>query len=296
MPFIVDYPRIDPVLIQIGPVAIRWYALAYIGGIILGWRYILRLLRNDRLWRFAPERKPPLTAADMDDLVLWTTLGIVLGGRIGYILFYGLIYFSHDYLSNPLRILAIWQGGMSFHGGLLGVALVLILFCRNRKLDLLRVGDLVAAATPIGLFFGRLANFIKPELWGRPADVPWAMKFCNDLIRAAPENNGLCPAGPIARHPSQLYEASLEGLALFLLLFFLLHRTRILARPGLTTGIFFAFYGSARTFCEFFREPENPIGNTGLTMGMLLSTPMWIFAAYLIHRALKTKPFSVLPK
>jgi phosphatidylglycerol:prolipoprotein diacylglycerol transferase len=274
LPLIIPYPHIDPVLVQLGPFAIRWYALSYIAGIILGWRYIVWLLRKPGLWQDAPGKAPPLTVADMDDVVLWMTLGIVLGGRIGYILFYGLVYESDYYLGNPLRILEIWRGGMSFHGGLIGVLTALFFYCRHKTLSLLRVGDLIAAATPIGLFFGRLANFINGELFGRPTTVPWAMIFPADATQ-------------LPRHPSQLYEASLEGLALFIILYVMIHSFRGLARPGLVGGVFVAFYGSARAFCELFRSPENPIGDSGITMGMLLSVPMWIAAGFLIWNALK---------
>jgi phosphatidylglycerol:prolipoprotein diacylglycerol transferase len=276
LPLLIPYPQIKPVLFEIGPFAIRWYALAYIAGLLLGWRYIVRMMRSPTLWQDAPGKKPPVTAVDADDILLFATLGVVLGGRIGYILFYGLVYEPHYYLSNPLHMFEIWKGGMSFHGGLLGVALTLWLLCRVRKLDLLRVGDLVAPAAPLGLFFGRIANFINGELYGRPSDVPWAMVFPGDLKQ-------------LPRHPSQLYEATCEGLVLFLVLRYLTHHTRALGRPGLVSGVFFAVYGTARAFCEFFREPEDAIGNSGLTMGMLLSVPMWAFAAYLIWRALKTE-------
>jgi phosphatidylglycerol---prolipoprotein diacylglyceryl transferase len=273
LPLVIPYPKMDPVIVKLGPVAIRWYALSYIAGIILGWRYIVSLLRKTRLWQDAPDKKPPLTETDMDDVVLWATLGIVLGGRIGYILFYGLVYQADYYLSNPLNMLKIWEGGMSFHGGFIGVITAIALYCRSKKLSFLRVGDLMAAATPIGLFFGRIANFINGELYGRKTDMPWAMIF---------------PADPdhVPRHPSQLYEASLEGLALFILLYVMIHRFHALRRPGLVGGVFIAFYGSARAFCEFFRSPENPIG-WGITMGMLLSVPMWIVAGWLIWNALK---------
>ena len=273
LPLIIPYPHIDPVLIQIGPFAIRWYALAYIAGIILGWRYIVWLLRKPALWRDTAEKKPPLTVADMDDVVLWMTLGIVLGGRIGYILFYGLVYQSHYYLENPLRMLMIWEGGMSFHGGCIGVLLAIALYCHQKKYSFLRVGDLIAAAVPFGLFFGRMANFINGELYGRPSTVPWAMIFPADKAQ-------------IPRHPSQLYEGTLEGLVAFIILYLMIHHFGALKRPGLVGGVFLAYYGSARAFCEFFREPENPIG-AGMTMGMLLSVPMWIAAAWLIWNALK---------
>ncbi len=274
LPLVIPYPAIKPVLIEIGPFAIRWYALAYIAGLVLGWRYIVALLRNARLWTNAPGGAPPATAADIDDLLLWATLGVVLGGRLGYILFYGLVYFPEHYLENPLRIFAIWQGGMSFHGGLLGVAVALLFFCRARKLDMFSVGDLVAAATPIGLFFGRIANFINGELYGRPSEVPWAMVFPGD-------------AEALPRHPSQLYEAFLEGLVLFVILRALTHHTKTLARPGFVAASFFVGYGVFRIVGEIFRAPENPVSGS-LTMGMLLSLPMWAAAAYLYWRAWRT--------
>ena len=276
LPLLLTYPKIDPVLIQLGPLAIRWYALAYIAGLVIGWRYLVRLSRNSKLWVDAPNKTPPAKPLDIDDILVVTTLGVVLGGRLGYILFYGLVYAPAYYLENPPRMFYVWEGGMSFHGGLLGVVVALVLLCRMRKLDLLRVGDMVASATPIGLFFGRIANFINGELYGRPTDVPWAMIF---------------PADPdhLPRHPSQLYEAFTEGLLLFLILRFATHHTRALARPGLVAGLFLAGYGTARTFCEFFRSPENPIGDTWLTMGMLLSAFMWAAAAGFIWNALRTK-------
>ncbi len=287
LPLVIPYPQIDPVLVQLGPLAIRWYALAYIAGIVLGWRYLVMMSRNARLWIGAPGNAPPAKPADVDDILVAATLGIVLGGRLGYILFYGLVYSTDYYLENPLRIFAVWQGGMSFHGGLLGVVLATWIFARTRKLDFLRVGDLLAPVVPIGLFFGRLANFINGELFGRVTDAPWAMVFCNTIIRNL--NGGACPAGLDPRHPSQLYEAALEGLALLLVMRFVTHHTKALAKPGLVSGIFLAGYGVARVICEFFREPENPLGHSGLTMGMLLSGLMWIGAAALIWNALRAK-------
>lgn len=273
---VIPYPAIDPVLIAIGPVAVRWYALAYIAGLVLGWRYIVRLIRDKALWKKEPGGNAPATVENADDILLWATLGVILGGRIGYVLIYGLTYSAGYYLSNPLKVFAIWEGGMSFHGGFLGVFVALAHYCRTRKLSVWRIGDLTAAATPIGLFFGRLANFINGELFGRPSDVPWAMVFPN--------------GGPQPRHPSQLYEAALEGLLLFALLRLATHRFRALEKPGLVSGLFLAGYGCARAFAECFRAPEAPIGDTGLTMGMLLSVPMWIGAAFLIRHALKTPP------
>ena len=277
LPLLLTYPKIDPVLIQLGPLAIRWYALAYIAGLVIGWRYLVRLSRNPRLWVDAPNKAPPAKPVDIDDILVVATLGVVLGGRIGYILFYGLVepHMRQDYLAHPLRIFFVWEGGMSFHGGLIGVVVAIIALCKLRKLDMLRVGDLVAPAAPIGLFFGRLANFINGELYGHPTDVPWAMVF--------PGSDGQ------PRHPSQLYEATTEGLLLFLLLRFTTHHTRAFARPGLVTGIFLAGYGAARTFCEFFREPEIRIGGSWLTMGMFLSAFMWVAAAGFIWNALRAK-------
>ena len=285
VPLVIPYPEIDPVLIAIGPFAVRWYALSYIAGLVLGWRYIVRLIRNQRLWAKAPDGAPPATPEITEDILLYATLGVILGGRIGYVLIYGLTYSGDYYLSNPLHIFEIWKGGMSFHGGFIGVFVALYYLCRRKKLSFLRIGDLVATATPIGLFFGRLANFINGELYGRPTDVPWAMVYCNDVVRRM--NDGTCPAGMIPRHPSQLYEASLEGLLLFAVLRLATHRFQTLDKPGLTAGLFLAGYGCARAFAEIFREPDAPIGHTGLTMGMILSIPMWIAAAWLIRNALK---------
>lgn len=273
MPLVIPYPAIDPVLIEIGPFAIRWYALAYIAGLVLGWRYIVALLRNERLWAATPAGTAPARPADIDDFLLWATLGVVLGGRVGYLLFYGFVYEPGRYLENPLRVFAIWQGGMSFHGGALGVLLALVLFCRARKRDVYSVGDLVAAAAPIGLFFGRIANFINGELYGRPSEVPWAMVFPADRLG-------------LPRHPSQLYEAFLEGIVLFAILRVLTHATKALARQGFVAASFLFGYGVFRVVGELFREPDNPVV-AGITMGMLLSLPMWAGAAFLYWRALR---------
>lgn len=273
IPLVIPFPEIDPVLIQIGPLAIRWYSLAYIAGLVLGWRYIVQLVKNRGLWG----GKPPATVDDIDDLLVWTTIGVILGGRLGYVLFYGIVYYPDVYLGNPLNILKVWEGGMSFHGGLLGVTIAIILFCRRRGLDMFKVGDLVAAAVPIGLFFGRLANFINGELWGKVSNVPWAMVFPNPL------------AGPLPRHPSQLYEAALEGIVIFVFLRYLTHHTAALKRPGIVAGAFLASYGLFRAFVEIFRDSEAFIfaSNSGLTMGMLLSLPMWAAAGFFIWWALK---------
>ncbi len=259
-PAVLSYPEIDPVLIWIGPIAIRWYALAYAAGLFLGWRYVLEL--NRRRARVTDDR-------GVDDLLLWLTLGVVAGGRLGYVAFYKPGY----YLDNPLEAIQVWQGGMSFHGGLLGVAVTLWLFARRRRIAPLRLADLVMPAVPIGLFFGRLANFINGELHGRASDLPWAMVFPR--------------GGPVPRHPSQLYEAALEGLLLFLLLSWLAWRTRLFERPGLATGIFLIGYALARTVVELAREPDAHLGLllAGTTMGQLLSLPMLLAGLWLVWHA-----------
>jgi phosphatidylglycerol:prolipoprotein diacylglycerol transferase len=265
------YPQIDPVLIQIGPLAIRWYALAYIIGILAAWRYAGSMISRPALWG---ERGPPVDKTGLEDLVLWITLGIIIGGRLGHVLFYtpGMV------LSDPLEILRVWNGGMSFHGGCLGVLVAVGVFVRRRGLDLFSLGDLVCAVVPIGLFLGRIANFINGELWGRPTDLPWAMVFP--------------AAGPEPRHPSQLYEAALEGVLLFLVLRWATHRAGLLSRPGVTAGLFFAGYGLARILVETVREPDfyMPAFPLGLTMGMILSLPMVLGGAWLIRRGLAAGP------
>ncbi|QKV17112.1 prolipoprotein diacylglyceryl transferase [Oricola thermophila] len=254
----IPFPDIDPVIFQVGPLAIRWYSLAYIVGIVLGWLYTRRLVRNERLWG---GRAAPVTAADLDDFLLWATIAIVVGGRLGYVLFYDLAY----YLSDPAAILATWHGGMSFHGGLVGMAIAMIAFARKRGIPMWSLIDIVSAVVPIGLFFGRIANFINGELWGRIADVPWAVAFPG--------------AGPFPRHPSQLYEAALEGIVLWLVLRFCTHGRLKLRYPRFVTGVFIGGYGAARIFVEFFREPDQHLGyllGGWMTMGMILSLPMVI--------------------
>lgn len=260
------FPNFDPVLISIGPLAIRWYALAYIFGILLGWLYARTLIRNVSLWG----GKAPLTAADFDDYVIWVTFGIILGGRIGYVLFYNPAYFA----AHPLEIVQVWSGGMSFHGGFAGCVAAVILFARARGVSILSLGDLTCAAGPIGLFLGRIANFINGELWGRPTDVPWAFVFPG--------------AGPLPRHPSQLYEAALEGLVLFVILTIAV-RAGALKRPGLTVGLFAIIYALARSFSEFFREPDPQLGFLwgGLTMGMLLSIPLFLAGVVFVWNAMR---------
>jgi phosphatidylglycerol:prolipoprotein diacylglycerol transferase len=256
----IPFPNIDPVAIEIGPLAIRWYALAYIVGILLGWRYCLRLARRDSL-------RP--NAQDFDDFVVWAVLGIILGGRIGYVVFYN----AAHYLQNPLDALRVWEGGMSFHGGLIGVFVAIAIFSWRRGFLPLALGDLVAAAAPIGLLFGRIANFVNGELFGRAADVPWGVVFPR--------------GGELPRHPSQLYEAFLEGLVLFAVLAILAHRPGMRARVGLLTGVFLIGYGLGRTFVELFREPDAHLGFIlgPITMGQILSAPMVLLGVYLMVRA-----------
>ena len=276
------FPEIDPVLVHIGPLAIRWYALAYIGGILLGWRYATGLLRNGALWI---RRPPPLTAEQMDDLILWIALGVILGGRLGHVAFY--TPFART-LADPLSILRVWEGGMSFHGGVIGVSIAMIVFAWRNKLDLLRIADVVAATYPIGHFLGRMANFINGELWGREAPgLPWGVVFCNDQIKKA--SGGFCPAGEVARHPSQLYEAAFEGLVLFLILRWATHGAKLGSRRGVISGLFLLFYGLFRIAIETVREPDEGLKNLplGLTMGMFLSAPMVLGGLFLIWRGMR---------
>jgi phosphatidylglycerol:prolipoprotein diacylglycerol transferase len=333
----ITFPNIDPAALTIppifgfGPFHLRWYALAYIVGLVLGWRWMVWLIRRDKLW--TPGR-PAMSVPQADDFLFWATLGVILGGRLGYVLFY-----KTDMLWRaPLDIFQIWQGGMSFHGGLIGVAVAAWWFARQThvneeqyeklaakhaverapdgkgseytrlgdkwilkseaeaarqkaktdKVDLLRLGDLAAAAAPIGLFFGRIANFINGELWGRTTDGPFGMIFCNDQIRSM--SNGVCPAGVEPRHPSQLYEAALEGIALFAIINIATLKYDTLRRPGMNVGIFLVAYGLFRALLETVREPDQhmPEALRGVvTMGMLLSIPMILLGAWLIQRALK---------
>jgi phosphatidylglycerol---prolipoprotein diacylglyceryl transferase len=288
----VIFPEFDPVLISIGPLPIRWYALAYVAGIVLGWWYAARLAKNEAVW--AP-RKPPLTTRELDDLVLWITLGIILGGRFGYALFYKPVMFAQLFTGQSLgerfELFQLWTGGMSFHGGFLGVTAALVWFAWNRRLSLLGLADLVAPVVPIGLFFGRIANFINGELWGRETTVPWAIRFCNQRIQ---EMYGVCPAGDAPRHPSQLYEAGLEGLALFALLSLAIYKFRLLSKPGYVAGLFLVGYGLSRAMLETVREPDfgMPDFPLGMTMGMMLSIPMIVGGGYLIWRAWSRPPAS----
>ncbi len=277
-----SFDLIDPVLFTLpkvwifGPFPIRWYALAYIAGLFGGLVWVLRLVSNDALWGTTRKTQTaPYSRAFVDDLVLWIMIGVIVGGRLGYVLFYN----TSMIWETPLRVITgITDGGMSFHGGLIGVTLAMVLTARAHAAPLLRVSDAVAAATPIGLFFGRMANFINGELWGRPApDLPWAMRFSAD------------PTCQL-RHPSQLYEAALEGLVLFVILSVLIHRFKALTRPGLVTGAFLIGYGVFRAFVELFREPDRqmPEALQGyVTMGMVLCIPMIALGAYLVWRARK---------
>lgn len=276
----ISFPQIDPVIFSLDVfglhLAIRWYALAYIAGLLLGWRYVVALCRRPGLWGTGGA---PMRPEQVDDLLTWMILGVILGGRLGYVLFYQPAYFA----ANPGEIIAVWQGGMSFHGGFLGVLVGIVGFSLRNGLPILRVGDAVAAAVPIGLFFGRIANFINAELWGRPTTLPWGVVF----------PGADCPPGwPVAcaRHPSQLYEAVLEGVLLFLLLVLAVRRGA-LERPGRVGGLFLMGYALARIFVEFFRQadaqyvtPDNPFGHVvaGLTMGQLLSVPMLLAGLALV--------------
>ncbi len=292
------FPDIDPVLVHLGPLPIRWYALAYIVGLLLAWWGVVWALRRKRLWTGAPfAGKPPATEDQIGDLLVWATFGVILGGRLGWDLIYGTILCSvspyagfcrgypEAFVTNPIKLIAAWEGGMSFHGGLFGVVVAMILFCRRHKLNLLAVSDLIAAFAPIGLFFGRLANFVNGELWGRVTDVPWGMVFCNARIFAA---YGGCPAGDLPRHPSQLYEAATEGLLLLIILQICLHVFRLNRRPGLITASFFLGYGTFRFICEFFREPDAPFIGP-ISMGMALSIPVWLTAAALFWVAARKR-------
>jgi phosphatidylglycerol---prolipoprotein diacylglyceryl transferase len=265
---LIAFPVFDPVAIAIGPIVIRWYALAYIFGIVLGWIYARSLLKTEKLW----DGPAPITLVQLDDFILWVTIGIIVGGRTGYVLFYNLPFF----IAHPAEIFELWKGGMSFHGGFVGCVIAVIAFARVNKVSILSLGDITTAVAPVGLLLGRLANFINSELWGRAADpsLPWAMIFPN--------------GGPLPRHPSQLYEAGLEGIVLFAILAVMI-RLGALKRPGLILGSFMAIYGLARIAGEHFREPDPQLGFLwgGLTMGMLLSVPMVITGAILIGSSLR---------
>ncbi|GER06270.1 prolipoprotein diacylglyceryl transferase [Iodidimonas muriae] len=260
---VLAYPQIDPVLVTIFGLPIRWYSLAYLTGLMGGWWWVRKV---------APTLGVPITRQQIDDFLMWATLGVILGGRLGYVLFYK----PAAYLEDPAAILRLWDGGMSFHGGLVGVTLAIILYSRSKQIPLLRFSDMIAAAVPIGLFFGRLANFINGELWGRAANVPWAMVFPSDPSQ-------------LPRHPSQLYESALEGLVLFLAINWLVFRSQTVRRkPGLLVGLFFFGYGLSRYVVEFAREPDAHLGLLAgiISMGQLLSLPMILFGGWLMWSAL----------
>ena len=264
---IMPFPNIDPVAFNLGPLPIHWYGIAYVFGIMLGWYYARTLSLADRLW---PHEKSPMTPVHLDDFIVWAAAGIVLGGRIGYILFYDM----GAVVANPIRALQIWNGGMSFHGGLIGTTIAMVLFARRNGIPVWSMFDIIAAVAPIGLLFGRLANFVNGELWGRLTDVPWAVVFPT--------------GGPFARHPSQLYEAGLEGIVLLIILAILIYGFKALRRPGTVTGVFVCGYALSRIFVEFFREPDAQIGylaGNWLTMGMVLSTPMFLLGVWAVLRA-----------
>lgn len=273
----IPFPEISPDIFSITiagrEFALRWYAMAYLVGLLLGWRIIVALMRRPRLWGGTA----PMPPEKVEELLTWVVVGVILGGRLGFVLFYEPVY----YLSNPGQIIKVWQGGMSFHGGFLGVVLAAWAYARRNGIAPLRLADALAIAAPAGLFLGRIANFINAELWGRPTTAPWGVIFPGEAAQDCPGVEGLC-----ARHPSQLYEAGLEGLLLGLVLFLLVRRGG-LARPGLALGVFLAGYGLARFVVEFFRQadaqfvaPDNPWGHVlggpvwGITMGQLLSLPM----------------------
>lgn len=267
----IAFPDIDPVIFQVGPLAVRWYSLSYIMGIVLGWWYAKAIIRNERLWG----GRAPMTEVDMDDFLLWATIGTVLGGRLGYVFFYGF----EAFVANPSSVFRVWEGGMSFHGGFLGVTVAMILFARSRRIPVWSLFDVIAVVVPIGLGLGRVANFINGELWGRATDVSWAMIFPADPLQ-------------LTRHPSQLYQAGMEGLVLLIVLAVAVLRYNVLQMPRLATGIFVGGYGIARTVVEFFREPDAHIGYLAgdwLTMGMLLSLPMIIAGVVLAASARKVE-------
>ncbi len=291
MQAVLNFPDLSPELFSISlfgiEFALRWYALAYIAGILIAWRLAIVALRRPALW---PNDTPPMKPEQLDDLLTWIIVGVILGGRLGFVLFYQPAY----YLSHPTEILKVWQGGMAFHGGLLGVILASYLYGRRHKIPILSLGDLVAYTVPPGLLLGRLANFVNAELWGRPSELPWAVIFPGMAAQDCP---GVA-AGMCARHPSQLYEAALEGVLLGAVLLWLVYRSGAFHAPGRIMGVFLAGYGTSRFIVEFFRQPDaqfvspgNPlglawhVGGYGLTMGQLLCLPMIALGLWFILRA-----------
>lgn len=291
----IPFPDISPILVEIslGPVnlPIRWYALAYIAGILAGYWILRRTIARPQLWK---DDTPALDRKRLDDLLVWLILGVVLGGRLGYVLFYG----QGKVLEDPLSILRVWEGGMSFHGGLVGVAVAATVFAQRHGLPLTGLADGLALATPPGLFLGRIANFINAELWGKPTDLPWGVIFPGAAAQNCPDVEGAC-----ARHPSQIYEAGLEGLILGALLLWLAYGRGWLKKPGAVVGIFIAGYGASRFAVEFFRQADsqfvtagNPMGHVasagpvGITMGQLLSLPMIALGLLALFLAFRSRP------
>lgn len=285
----IPFPDISPVIFSVEvqgmTFALRWYALAYIAGLLIGWKIIARLASTPRLWA-GPS---PVTADQAERLLTWIILGVIIGGRTGYVLFYQPGYF----VQNPLHVFRVWEGGMSFHGGFLGVVVAGLVFARREKIPVLTLADLLAVAAPAGLFLGRVANFINAELWGRPTTLPWGVAFPGEAAQSCGDVLTVC-----ARHPSQLYEAALEGLLLGALLIWAAWRGGWLARPGRLLGLFLAGYGAARFAVEFVRQPDaqfvtegNPLGlalhwgGYGLTMGQILSLPMVVLGLWFLWRA-----------
>lgn len=270
--------------VDLGPIhfTLHWYALAYVLGIVLGWMLVSRALKARALW---PNDTPVMRKEQLDDLVTWLILGVIIGGRLGYVLFYR----PEHFIANPIEIPMVWRGGMAFHGGFLGVVIAAWIWAGKQSVSRLSLADTLALAAPIGLLLGRIANFVNAELWGRPSTLPWAVEFPGAAAQACATPTQAC-----ARHPSQLYEAGLEGLLLGLVIIVLVWRVKALKKPGLVAGVFFAGYGASRFFVEFFRQadaqfitPDNPMGNValGMSMGQLLSVPMILVGLTLIVRA-----------
>ena len=271
----IAFPNIDPVLLRLGPLQVHWYGIAYVVGILFSWWYTRKLVTTNSLWG---NRLPKITSDHLDDFLTWAVVGIILGGRLGYILFYDF----GEFAQNPLRIFEIWKGGMSFHGGLLGVLLAMILFARKHGFSPFNLFDIITAAAPVGIFCVRLTNFINGELFGKPTDLPWAIAFPN--------------GGPVPRHPSQLYEAALEGLVMFLILWLLTYQWKKLRQPGFIAGAFILWYATSRILIEFVRLPDAQIGylfGNWLTMGMVLSIPLALTGIWAIStstRRANSKP------
>jgi len=288
----IQFPDLSPEIFSISiggfEFALRWYALAYIVGIVIAWKLAVAALKRPTLW---PDQSPPMRPEQVEDLLTWIILGVILGGRLGYVLFYG----SGDYLSDPLQILRVWEGGMAFHGGLIGVIVASWIYAARNNISKLGMADLVAHTVAPGLLLGRLANFVNAELWGRPTDLPWGVAFPGHAAQDCGQTLGeLC-----ARHPSQLYEALMEGLLLGVLLLWLAYRRGAFHKPGLILGVFLSTYGAARFIVEFFRQPDaqfvsigNPLGlawqvdGFGITQGQMLSLPMIVLGVIFIQRAL----------